>query len=226
MGILDRIKARIESARSEDIVAAEAALVARLDADPNDRDALLALADLITAPVPDTVVDPLTAAQQPATPADQRRTSLWALAEEYAGNPQAWAPLVELARLLLDDDQDAAIRRLSTACDRDPAGRALAQSIEMLRQRGLAHQAVSLGVAKWVPASHPFETGRQLVLAAVEAQDGPKAREIVSRLGDAYPDHPEVSSLERLADDVEPHTGTIPVVRHPGVERPARRDRP
>ncbi len=214
MGILDRIKAKIESAQAANVVSEEAALVARLDADPNDRQALVRLAELITQPVPEAIADPLTAAQQPATAAGQRRTALWALAEEYAGNPHAWAPLIELARLLVEDDEDAATRRLATACDRDPSGQALAQSIEMLRDRGLAHQAVSLGVAKWVPATHPYETGRQLVLAAVEAQDGLKARELVSRLGDAYPDVDEVARLERLADDVvEPHTGTIPIVR-------------
>ncbi|NLI18194.1 MAG: hypothetical protein GX427_05190 [Actinomycetales bacterium] len=214
MGILDRIKAKIEWAQAANVVSEEAALVARLDADPNDRQALVRLAELITQPVPEAIADPLTAAQQPATAAGQRRTALWALAEEYAGNPHAWAPLIELARLLVEDDEDAATRRLATACDRDPSGQALAQSIEMLRDRGLAHQAVSLGVAKWVPATHPYETGRQLVLAAVEAQDGLKARELVSRLGDAYPDVDEVARLERLADDVvEPHTGTIPIVR-------------
>lgn len=215
MGILDRIKAKIASAQAQDAVSDEAELLARLDADPNDREALLALADLLTAPVPEAIADPLTAAHQPATAADQGRTALWALAEEYAGNPHAWAPLIELARLLVDDDQEAATRRLATACDRDPSGQALAQSIAMLRERGLGHQGVSLGVAKWVPATHPFETGRQLVLAAVEAQDGLKARELVSRLGDAHPDNPEVAVLERLAEDVEEpvHTGTIPVVR-------------
>lgn len=203
MGILDRIKAKIESAQAQNDAAEEAALLARLEADPNDREALLGLADALTAPVPDEIVDPLTATQAPATPADQHNTALWALAEEYAGNPHAWAPLIELARLVVVDDPDGAARRLATACDRETTGRALAQSVRMLRDHGLAHQAVSLGVAKWTPAVHEFETGRQLVLAAVEAKDEIKARELVSRLGDAHPHDPAVTELEQLVEALE-----------------------
>ena len=94
---------------------------------------------------------------------------MWALAEELAGNPRAWYPLVELARLSLDDDPEAAIRRLATAADRDPSGEALVEAISTLRDAGQPVEGLGLGVGHWRAKEHTPEVGRQVVLAALEA---------------------------------------------------------
>ncbi len=70
---------------------------------------------------------------------------------------------------LLDDDPEAALRRFATAAERDPSGHALAQSMEVLRTAGLPVEALGLGVGHWRAREHEAEVGRQLVLAAIEA---------------------------------------------------------
>lgn len=205
MGIIDRLRGKPSDEPSdaqESNTTEESELRRRLHADPNDREALLALAELLATPVTEEIADPLTASSTPATAAVNRQTALWALAEDYAGNPQAWVPLIELARLVVDDDEEGALKRLTTACDRETTGKALAQSIAMLLETGLTSQALSLGVAKWSPATHDVEAGLQLVRAALEAKDANRARELVSRLGDAHPDAPEVEALEQRIEDL------------------------
>ena len=101
-----------------------------------------------------------------ATGADD---AVWALAEELAHSPRAWFPLVELARLSVDDDLDGAVRRLSIASDRDPTGQALLEGLLVLREAGLNDAALSLGTGHWRPAEHKPEVGREMVLAALAA---------------------------------------------------------
>ncbi len=207
MGIIDRLKGKHsdESAEPAESTtqALEAELRARLEADPNDREALIGLAEILAAPQEEEIADPLTAAHVPASAAVNLQTALWALSEDYAGNPHAWVPLIELARILVEDDEEGAIKRLTTACDRETTGKALAQSVAMLRENGLTNQALSLGVAKWSPSSQCFEAGTQLVRAALEARDPNRARELVSRLGDVHPEEPEVAELESAINDLE-----------------------
>lgn len=205
MGIIDRLKGKHDAAEPTEPTteARESALRARLEADPNDRDALLGLAEILAAPEEEELADPLTAAHEPASRAVTQQTALWALAEDYAGSPHAWVPLIELARILVSDDEEGAIKRLTTACDRETTGRALAQSVAMLRENGLTSQALSLGVAKWSPASQEFEAGTQLVRAALDARDPNRARELVSRLGDVHPEEPEVAELEAALNALE-----------------------
>lgn len=206
MGIFDRLKEKLP-AKAAGLADArrrgtEEALRARLEEDPNDREALLALAEMLAAPHA-AIPDPLTASHEPIPPAVNRQTALWALAEDYAGSPHAWVPLIELARLLLADDEDGALRRLATACDRETSGKALAQSIAMLREHGCTSQALSLGVAKWNPASQDRAVGMQLVTAALEARDPGRARELVSRLSDAFPGDADFASLEAAINRLE-----------------------
>jgi hypothetical protein len=134
--------------------------------------------------------------------------AVWALAEELAGHPRGWYALVELGRLSLDDDQESALRRFATAAERDPTGRALAQSMEVLRAAGLPAEALGLGVGHWRAREHDPEVGRQLVLAAIEADRPLEARQHLESLA-AYAD-PEAfaplrADLERAVAQADQH---------------------
>ena len=65
MGIIDRLKGKHDAAEPTEPTteAREAALRARLEADPNDRDALLGLAEILAAPEEEELAAPLTAAK-------------------------------------------------------------------------------------------------------------------------------------------------------------------
>lgn len=139
--------------------------------DPNNIRAFQALSEVVRRRAAEgtQVDDPLSA---PTDEIERRRAAdlaVWALGEELAGNPRAWYPLIELARLSLADDQDAAIRRLATAADRDPSGAALAEAIAVLRDAGLPVEALGLGVGHWRVRDHTPEVGRQVVRAALDA---------------------------------------------------------
>lgn len=163
----------------------EDALRDMLADDPNDEDAFRALAELVrrrAAEEPATE-DPLTA---PADePAAQRAADLavWSLAEELAGHPRGWRPLLELGRLSLADDPDGAVRRLATAADRDPRGEALATALRILREAGMSTEALGLGIGHWRAREHVSEAGRQVVLAALDAGRPAEARQHLSALG-------------------------------------------
>src|SRR5690606_30163811 len=188
----------------------EDALRAMLVDDPNDERAFRALAELVRR----------RAAEGPATddrlaaPVDetekQRAADLavWALAEELAGHPKGWYPLVELGRLSLDDDQESALRRFATAAERDPSGRALAQSMEVLRTAGLPAEALGLGVGHWRARDHDPEVGRQLVLAAIESDRPLEARHHLASLvehGDPQGVATLRTDLERAVAQAEQH---------------------
>jgi len=167
----------------------EAALWGRLREDPNDVDAFPRLADIVRRHaaeghegLPDG--DPLRAAND----------AVWALAEELAHNGRAWYPLVELARLSIHEDRDAALRRLGTAAERDQSGCALAAGLAMLREQDLPNDALGLGVAYWRPREHALEAGRHLVLAAIEAHRVGDARRHLAALSQ-HPDEGEVAAL-------------------------------
>ncbi|MGO1563127.1 MAG: hypothetical protein ACTHW7_15030, partial [Actinomycetaceae bacterium] len=75
---------------------AEAELRARLDEDPNDIGAFNSLAELVRASGEQArAADPLTADSPHAEP-QSADLAVWALAEELAGRPNAWYPLIEL----------------------------------------------------------------------------------------------------------------------------------
>ncbi|OIQ80232.1 hypothetical protein GALL_380210 [mine drainage metagenome] len=150
----------------------EDALRSMLGDDPNNVRAFQALAEIVRRRAASQVSDedPLTA---PADETEVRRAAdlaVWSLAEELAGNPRAWYPLIELARLSVGDDHEGTLRRLATAAERDPSGAALAEGLAVLRDAELPGEALGLGVGHWRPREHTPEVARQMVLAALEAE--------------------------------------------------------
>lgn len=181
------------SAGSEVDPREETALWERLREDPNDVEAFPRLAEIVR----------FHAAEgheaQGRSAADRQRAAddaVWALAEELAHNSRAWYPLIELARLSVHDDREAALRRLATASERDPSGRALATGLAVLREENLPSDALGLGMAHWRPREHDLEAGRHLVLAAIEARRIGDARRHLDALS-AHPDSGRGAELRR-----------------------------
>lgn len=191
----------------------EDALRAVLNDDPNNAEAFQALVEVVRRRAAEpSSEDPLTA---PAPDVDvaaerKRRADLaeWALAEELAGHPKAWYPLIALARLSLQDDRQGAVRRLETAADRDPSGHALAEAIAMLRGANAPVEALGLGVGHWRAREHDPEVGRELVLAALDADRVYEAKHHLTSLDLSAKAHThEVKKMRRelqgLIDDAE-----------------------
>lgn len=165
----------------------EEALRVRLGDDPNDTEAFDRLAQIVR-----------THAAEGHQEGDPRRAAddaVWALAEEVARNGRAWYPLIELARLSIDDDREVALRRLGTAAERDPSGVALAQGLQMLRDAGHPNDALNLGVGHWRPREHTVDAARQLIEASVEAERYGEARRHLEALS-SNPDEAAVAALQ------------------------------
>jgi hypothetical protein len=170
--------------------AAESALRARLAEDPNDPEAFSSLAEVVRRQAAEGHED-----------AERRRRAgpdaEWALAEELAQNPRAWYPLIELARLSLQQDPEGAHRRLVIAAEREPTGRALAEALAMLRREGMPEIALSLGVGHWRPREHVPGAGRELVRAAAECGRIAEARRHLEALA-LHPDADVVDLRDQL----------------------------
>lgn len=190
----------------------EDALRSMLSDDPNNERAFRALAEIVRrrAAESGSEEDPLTA---PGNETERERAAdlaVWALGEELAGNPRAWYPLIEVARLSVRDDHEGTLRRLTTASERDPSGRALVESLALLRSAGQPVDALGLGVGHWRPREHDPEVARHLVLAAIEADRPLEAKQHLSSL-DLYPDQAAVADLRNeLARAVAHAEQTIP----------------
>jgi hypothetical protein len=174
----------------------EDAVRSMLGDDPNNVRAFQALAEIVrrraTGQVSDD--DPLTA---PIDDSEVRRAAdlaVWSLAEELAGNPRAWYPLIELARLSVGDDHEGTLRRLSTAAERDPSGAALAEGLAVLREADLPVEALGLGVGHWRPREHVPEVARQMVLASLEADRPLEAKQHLRTL-EEYTDARKTADL-------------------------------
>jgi hypothetical protein len=191
----------------------EDALRSALGDDPNDAQAFAALAEIVRRhAVTGSDDDPLTAEADEAGAAERQRAAdlaVWALGEELAGNPRAWYPLVEVARLSVRDDLEGTVRRLTTAAERDPSGRALVAGLRLLREAGQPVEALGLGTGHWHPREHDPEAARELVLAAVEADRPLDARQHLASL-DLYPHQSEVAELRRELDRLVQHATQTP----------------
>ncbi|GAB4084722.1 hypothetical protein GCM10028784_13520 [Myceligenerans cantabricum] len=173
---------------------------AQLADDPNNAEAFGALAEIVRRRGGDGhgELDPLRDTEDEPTAAEHRRQdadlAVWALAEEIAGNPRGWYALVELGRLSLAEDPEAAVRRFTTAAERDPEGRALAEGLAVLREAGMPVEALGLGVGHWRVRDHTLEVGPHLVRAALEAGRPFEAKQHLRAL-DLHPDKKAVAAL-------------------------------
>jgi hypothetical protein len=174
----------------------EDALRSMLSDDPNNVRAFQALAEIVRRRAAESAVDGDPLSAPPDEHEKQRAADLavWSLAEELAGHPRAWYPLVELARLSARDDPDGTMRRLVTAAERDPSGEALADGIAVLRDAGQPVEALGLGVGHWRPREHTPAVAEHLVHAALEADRPFEARQHLRSL-DLYPNQREIASL-------------------------------
>lgn len=197
-----RVGARRPSAVRHGDTGHEDALRAMLADDPNNVDAFRALAEIVrrraAAMGPDG--DPLTGPHDDVERQRAADLAVWSLGEEFAGHPRAWYPLVELARLSVHDDHEGTLRRLTTATERDASGLALAEALAVLREADLPVDALNLGVGHWRPRDNVPEAGRQLVLAALEAERPLDARRHLA----ALEVHPDVKAVDRIRDEVAP----------------------
>ncbi|GIG19846.1 hypothetical protein Cch01nite_05700 [Cellulomonas chitinilytica] len=184
-----------------------------LSDDPNNERAFRALAEIVrrrAAESSGSTDDPLAAEPTPDERERAADLAVWALGEELAGNPRAWYPLIEIARLSVRDDHEGTLRRLTTAVERDPSGKALVDALTLLRGAGLPVDALGLGVGHWHPRDHDPEVARQLVLAAIEAGRPLDAKQHIMAL-DLYPDQAAVAGLRtELAHLVAEAEQTIP----------------
>jgi hypothetical protein len=201
MGALDRLRRRStddeaggggggEAVFTEDRTEEEALRV-RLVEDPNDVVAFDRLAKIVRSRAVE--------GHDAGDPQREADDAVWALAEEIAHSGRAWYPLIQLARLSIDDDREVALRRLATAADRDPTGEALGQGLAMLREAGHSVDALNLGVGHWRPREHVVEAGRQLIEASIESDRPGEAR----RHLDAMAAHPDTQGVERLRRELE-----------------------
>lgn len=190
----------------------EDALRSMLSDDPNNERAFVALAEIVRRRAAEASPDhdPLSAE---TTDTERQRAAdlaVWALGEELAGNPRAWYALIEVARLSVHDDHEGTLRRLTTAAERDPSGKALVEALALLREAGLPVDALGLGVGHWRPREHDPEVARQLVLASIEAGRPLEAKQHIAAL-DLYPNQRAVADLKsELARDVAHAEQTIP----------------
>jgi len=174
----------------------EDALRARLTADPNDAASFAGLAEIVRRRAAEVGHDgdPLTAPHDDVERQRAADLAVWALAEEMAGHPKAWYPLIELARLSVHDDREGALRRLATAAERDTTGAALVEGLAVLRLAGLPVEALGLGVGHWRVREHEPEVARHLVLAALEADRPLEAKHHLEAL-DLHPDRVAAGAL-------------------------------
>jgi hypothetical protein len=169
--------------------------------DPNDADAFAALAELVRrrAVDGDTSRNPLRAPEMVQERERQANLAVWALAEELAGQTRAWFPLIELARLSIGDDHEGALRRLITAAERDPSGRALSAGMALLRANDLPGEALNLGVGHARVREHDLSVGAELVHAALAAGRPDEARTHL----EALVEHPDQTGLSLLLPELE-----------------------
>ncbi|MFN8076168.1 MAG: hypothetical protein U0Q15_12210 [Kineosporiaceae bacterium] len=199
----DRLRRRLAAPSAPAVptdAPSETALRARLNADPNDVAAFATLAEVVRTRAHDSAERPAYPRRaRSADPGREADDAVWALAEELAHSPRAWFPLIEMARLSIDDDRGGAMRRLGTAAERDPSGEALVEGVAMLRRAGHPTDALNLGVGHWRPREHTPAVGRHLVEAALETGRAPEARRHLAALAGRE----DAAELRGLLEELE-----------------------
>ncbi|QRV02814.1 hypothetical protein JTE88_03560 [Arcanobacterium phocisimile] len=171
-----------------------------LAADPNDREAFEELISIIWAlGQSHPTVDPLTADEEPPheTPI---KLVLWALSEDLASDSRAWYPLIQLARLSIKDDAEAAVHQIEVAAGREETGLALEQGISLLVAAGYPDTAMQIGMGRWNPQEHIVGVGVALTKAAIASGKLSDAQRFISYLDERFAhDHDVLDIKEELA---------------------------
>lgn len=170
----------------------------RLDEDPNDIEAFEDLAALIrNADSPRSYVDPLRGDTERQDSEDEYSADLvlWSLSEEIGSASTAWYPLIQLARLSINNDQAAAIRYLEIAVDREDTGIALAEAIKVLREAGQYDAAIQLGLGRWQPQTQSPSVGEELIEAALGSGKTSEAEHFLQRMREANVDPELIDEL-------------------------------
>jgi len=194
----------------------EDALRAMLSDNPNNAQAFRDLAEIVRrhATAPHNDEDPLAASLDPTARARQADLAVWALAEEFSGNPKAWYPLIELARLSIEHDHDGAIRRLATAAERDSTGEALAEGLAILREANLNGEAIGLGIAQWRPLEHTPRAASHLIGAMLDSGRPSDARRYLEAIK-THSDAKAVAAVKaEFADKISRAEGSSLPERH------------
>lgn len=178
----------------------------RLANDPNDKQAFAALVELVLEHVAceqDGSVDPLSGGNINMERSNQKKMTQWALAEEFSGHPQAWSPLLVLARQSINEEPDEAFRRINAAIERDPSGLALTESIAILLNRGHEREAFNQARGHWQPRSHLPEAGVAVVRSALRSGQPEEAAHALAELLEVLEAH-ELSAIDdQLISDVK-----------------------
>lgn len=167
---------------SNPLIARAVELREGLSDDPNDIASFEELAGIIrTLGAERPVADPLTA--ESANEEISADLILWSLAEDLASDSRAWYPQLQLAKLSVDNDIEAAVRHLENAADREEHGLALAAGIKILRDAGQADAAQQLGLGRWNVETNDIAVTEQLIGAALDAGKPNEAERYVEFYG-------------------------------------------
>lgn len=171
-----------------------------LSEDPNDIASFEELAGIVRklgAERP--VADPLTADSTNEEMAAD--LILWSLAEDLASDSRAWYPQLQLAKLSVDDDPEAAVRLLENAADREEQGLALAAGIKILRDAGQADSAQQLGLGRWNVETNDIAVAEQLIGAALDAGKPTEAERYINFYAQSDKADDDVNRLRALISE-------------------------
>lgn len=164
--------------------------------DPNDVAAFEELASIVRSLGADrTPADPLTA-DQPQSDEQTADLILWSLSEDLGSDSRGWYPLIQLARLSIDQDREGALRHLETAADREESGLALAEGLKVLREAGEYDTATQLGLGRWNPSTHTTAVGEELIESALEVNKPEEAARYLVLLRESGADDEIIDELE------------------------------
>ncbi|SDU81515.1 hypothetical protein [Arcanobacterium phocae] len=174
-----------------------------LDSDPNNQEAFEELISLIrklgqSSPT----ADPLTAddVQHRKTPV---KLVLLALSEDLASDSRAWYPLIQLAKITIDDDPAAAVHQIEVAAAREESGRALAEGIHLLVEADQPDTAMQVGMGRWNPENDIPDVGIELIKAAVETGKISDAQRFLTALEQHHPGNQDVLDLHAFIAEAE-----------------------
>ncbi|QJC21642.1 hypothetical protein [Arcanobacterium buesumense] len=197
MAFIDLIKQLAED--SSPLVQRAGELRVALAADPNNAesfDELISIIRLLGQQTP--TADPLTA-DDTYSSKPPLNLVLLALSEDLASDLRAWYPLIQLAKITIDDDPAAAVHQIEVAAGREETGQALASGIKLLCEAGQPDTAMQVGLGRWLPDEHCIDVGLELIRAAMASDKIADAQSFLDVLQKRFPsDHDVLDIVEEL----------------------------